>query len=278
MKQRFFYPRSKPAFSLIELLAAIAIVTVLCSIVLFSVSHIRDTAMQAQSASNLRQLAAANLTYSSEHATFCPGSHLNNLIRWHGARSRVGAEFDPTKGYLSPYLGKDGQIGMCPKLDALRSEYSSSASFESGTGGYGYNSAYLGSSAPNMSIEEYIERRDAELGTPPERIHRVEEPANTLMFATVAFPRADGLQEYASAEPYYHMMAGMRLSGADPSVHFRFDGKALVAWVDGHVSAEPPARIGDVNIYGGNAAKYQIGWVGPEEDNGYWNTRKRGTD
>ena len=55
-----------------------------------------------------------------------------------------------------------------------------------------------------------------------------------------------------------------------PSVHFRDHGRALVAWCDGHVSAELPDKVGD--DYAVNKSPLgSIGWFGPTTNNGYWN-------
>ena len=97
------------------------------------------------------------------------------------------------------------------------------------------------------------------------------------MFADCAFPRATGLQEYAYAEPWQSVDYRGRLQGAlSPSVHFRHQNTANVAWCDGHVSAESPTRLGGGNGYGGDAGKWHIGWFGPEDENGWWNPQRTG--
>ena len=65
--------------------------------------------------------------------------------------------------------------------------------------------------------------------------------------------------------------AGQRLS---PTVHVRANGKALVAWCDGSVTAESKteASAGD-NPHGGDADQWNLGWCGPEANNGWWNPR-----
>ena len=92
------------------------------------------------------------------------------------------------------------------------------------------------------------------------------------MFATTALARGESVQEYPFAEPYRWVDPNGALQGTlQPSVHFRANGRALIAWCDGHVTAELPGKLGGSDYYGGNSAKQQIGWFGPERDNGYWN-------
>jgi prepilin-type processing-associated H-X9-DG protein len=83
------------------------------------------------------------------------------------------------------------------------------------------------------------------------------------------------LQEYPYCEPFYAVNPDGTLSGGlSPSVHFRHAGLAHIGWCDGSVTAEPPSQLGGINPYGGNAEQYLIGWVGPSENNGWWNARR----
>jgi prepilin-type N-terminal cleavage/methylation domain-containing protein/prepilin-type processing-associated H-X9-DG protein len=247
------------AFTLIELLVVIAIIAVLASLSLTAVNAARERGDAAKCVGNLRQLAAAVLTYSGENGgEYVPAQDPSNTVRWHGVRSGAGSKFDPTRGPLAPYLGQDRRVKLCP---ALRRVLTGSQSFEDGTGGYGYNAVYVG-------------------GTPldpfkPERIANLPTASRVVMFADCAFPRAEGLQEYAYAEPWRSVDYRGRLRGTmSPSVHFRHSETANVAWCDGHISAEKPSKIGGKNGYGGDASKSKIGWFGPEDQNGYWNPQR----
>jgi prepilin-type processing-associated H-X9-DG protein len=220
---------------------------------------VRRQAMSAQSAGNLRSLVGANLLYANDHGgQFCPAQDPSNLHRWHGSRTAIGAPFDPTKGYLSPYLEDGGQARICLVFETYPQ---SATTFEQGSGGYGYNAAYIGGTPESPFV--------------PELVSRVRDPARTIMFTDTAFPRSDGLQEYPFCEPFAAVNPDGSLSGGlEPSVHFRHGGLAHVGWCDGSVTAEPPSQLGGVNIYGGDAQEYLIGWVGPSANNGWWNARR----
>ncbi len=245
--------RSPRAFTLIELLATIAIMALLLVAAVPALRAARDSGLASRSSSNLRQLALANLAYAADNGTFAPAQDAKNRTRWHGARTGGTGAFDPRKGYLAPYLGEDKSVKRCPLLTNLME----SGSFEEGTGGYGYNAAYVG-------------------GTPddpftPEKPSGIPHASATIMFATTAFARGGGLQEYPYAEPFFFTTGG---GTPQPSVHFRAHGRAIVAWCDGHVTSEPPTKVGGPNYYGGDNGEHQIGWLGPEEENGFWNPRR----
>ncbi|MET0262687.1 MAG: prepilin-type N-terminal cleavage/methylation domain-containing protein [Rariglobus sp.] len=244
-------------FTLVELLMVIVIVGILAALTLPVIARVRQSAQSTTGLSNLRQLAQANLGYTADHrGQFSPGTSVNNRTRWHGERTSSSAPFDPAKGYLAPYLGQSGRVKNCPRFDLLEK---SATTFELGTGGYGYNQAYIGGTPQDWTTPNYLQR--------------LPRPARTVMFASTAFAVATGPQEYAFAEPYQSLAPSGQPNGAlQPSTHFRHDGKAHVAWCDGHVTAESPNTAAEsVNYYGGDSRALHIGWFGPTDHNGYWN-------
>ena len=250
--------RTTCGFTLVELLVVILLVGALSALTFQGVKAARTQANKAVSAGNLRQLAAANLLYAADHQTYCPNDLDGyNLTRWHGARPTTSAPFDPTKGLLSEYLGNSRQVGKCPQLERM---ITASAFSETGAGGYGYNVTYIGG-IPS----EYLKAN---------RPANVSNPTRTLMFATTALAVAGGIQEYASADPPNEVDTNWRLRGKlQPSIHFRFNGRALVAWCDGHVSEETPNGGAKENFYGGDNRSACIGFCGPTVNNGWWNPR-----
>lgn len=250
--------RSACGFTLVELLVVIVLIGGLSALAIQGLRAARTQANKAVSAGNLRQLAAANLLYVADHQTYCPTDlDGRNLTFWHGARPNISAPFDPEKGLLAEYLGQSRQIGKCPQLERL---INASAFNENSAGGYGYNDTYIGG-IPS----EYLK---------PNRPANVPNATRTLMFATTAFAVAGGIQEYASAAPPNEVDTNWRIRGAlQPSVHFRFNGKALVAWCDGHVTEEIRSGKSSTNRYGGDNEAGQFGFCGPIENNGWWNPR-----
>lgn len=259
---------SHPArgFTLTELLVVILIVGSLAALAWSGSRSLITRARVVESSANLRSLAAANATYLSDYGVYCPADDQSNNRRWHGARSSSSGRFDPTQGFLSPYLGKSMRVTTCPLFRAM---VEGSSSFENGTGGYGYNSAYIGG-LPGAPFDKLTKVRLSQ------RAANVANPARTVMFATTAYAVSGGLQEYPYCEPpFWDFGSGPSGSRPSPSVHFRADKRALVAWCDGSVTSEPPNDTkGGSNPHGGNPEKHNLGWFGPEENNGFWNPRQ----
>jgi prepilin-type N-terminal cleavage/methylation domain-containing protein len=250
-------------FTLMETLIVVTVIALLAALGYSGGRRMVTSARIVGSTANLRSLAAANTSYLADHGVYCPADDRFNNRRWHGARSSSGGRFDPTRGFLSPYLGKSMSVTTCPLFRAMAE---GSSSFEDGTGGYGYNAAYIGGLPggpyhPNTYLR--IPQRPANVGN----------PSRTVMFATTAYARASGLQEYPYCEPpFWDYGNGTMDARPSPSVHFRANGKALVAWCDGSVSAEIMNQsTAGANPHGGDADSWNLGWFGPEENNGWWN-------
>jgi prepilin-type N-terminal cleavage/methylation domain-containing protein/prepilin-type processing-associated H-X9-DG protein len=250
-------------FTLVELLAVVAIIAVLASLAFAGLMRAIQQGQSVQSSGNLRQLTMANMAYAAEHGTFAPASDRQNQRRWHGVRAGALGKFDPSKGFLSPYLGREKRVIACPVLAAMLKKQGKT--FEEGSGGYGYNACYLGGMRESLFDGEgiYI----------PVPFVRVARASDTLMFATTAYARAGGIQEYPFAEPpFWDFGDGPTGYRPSPTVHFRFGGQAIVGWCDGHVTfVSREARKAGDNPHGGDATAQSLGWFGPDEDNGFWN-------
>jgi len=245
------------AFTLVELLVTAGLVMLLVGVLLPSLGRAREQARSTLCQSNIRQLAMANGLYAQESGgVFVPGASafLSNLHRWHGERSSLGDPFLSMRGPLTAYLGPDGAIRECP---TFRPE---TRGFETGNGGYGYNNAYVG-------VQTTMNRRGRVIvvsdlaGAVADRVKR---PGDTVMFTDSAFVNSQ-LIEYSFAEPRFHPSFAAR---ADPSIHFRHNRLANVAWCDGSVRREMRSHTWSSGIYPGNPDQWDIGWFGETDDNG----------
>jgi prepilin-type processing-associated H-X9-DG protein len=238
-----------------------ALLGLLLSMLAAAVSAARRGSMQAACATNIRQLALANALYAQQDGgRYCPGApmFLANLQRWHGARPGPGEAFDSAGGTLIPFLGSDRRVRACPAFRQPR------PGFEASCGGYGYNNDYIG-----VELEPELNgAQDVLSDLSGVRADNVTRPGETVMFADAAFAAWGGVIEYSFAHARFQPAApGQRF---DPSIHFRHDGQATVAWCDGHVDRQALSFSWSSGLYPAAPAGHAIGWFGREDDNHFF--------
>ena len=121
--------------------------------------------------------------------------------------------------------------------------------------------AVLGDAVVDTALAP-VRARLAELeatAVPPEQQRKMA----TVMFADTAFAN-EVLVEYSFAEPRRFPTFGTR---PDPSIHFRHDGQANVAWCDGHVDRHRRTFTYRSGFYTGDPALLGLGWFGQQDDN-----------
>lgn len=247
MPQRsIIHPDTDPSgFTLIELLVVISIIALLLGILLPALGSARETGRGAVCLSNLRQLVTANTVYAEDNGGYyVPAAvdiYTDNLNRWHGQRIASGAgtdeerTFDPTLGLMANYIGHTGEVRYCPSFENQLDH--DAPGFEVGTGGYGYNSAYIGGRNDLFGT-------NAKSSTHTARADDVRRPTETIMFTDAAFYQitsgTTSIIEYSFAEtPFIQQFPGyVSTMRHAPSVHFRHKANTHAAWVDGHVSGK----------------------------------------
>ena len=264
--------------------------SILMALLLPALSRARGQARSTQCVSNLRQLYLANTMYASEHEGhyvpaaadmhdyLLPGAdpeHFGGRLRWHGVRETPNSrsEFDYRKGPLFEYL-PDGRVKECPTFFEYRQHHPDENVFEAGTGGYGYNMAYVGS---RLTIIEDPVRACRE----GMRDIAIEAPNTTIMFADAALPMNGHILEYGFVEPpkpvsYEHPRGLPGDSYSSPSLHFRHYGRVNVIWCDGHVSSEQWEWAPEENAYGEKNSRWSVGWFGPKHNFYFDSTLKIG--
>jgi prepilin-type N-terminal cleavage/methylation domain-containing protein/prepilin-type processing-associated H-X9-DG protein len=261
------------AFTLIELLIVIAILSLLVSILLPSLSRAKQLARRTICGSNIRHLALTNTLYAASNQDFYViaaqdifndlGDGRGGRFRWHGVRDGANQTFDPAKGPLAPYIGSDGKMKACPTFESMIGSTRTN-DFERGCGGYGYNEQYIGGRNDKYGYGPQAAAESA-------RTSDVSRPSGTVMFTDAGIAQSSGsggvVTEYSFCEPPFWQSSPGPSSSARtwPSIHFRHLGQASVAWADAHVSWEKLTFSNE--SYGLTADQVKaidLGWFGSD--------------
>ncbi|MCM8534211.1 MAG: type II secretion system GspH family protein [Lentisphaeraceae bacterium] len=106
------------SFTLIELLLVVAIIGILSSILLPSISRARHTAKRAVCTNNLKQSGVAIYTYASDGDGIINTNRLVNTVsskRYYPLNNDPSKKYrDGSTGYLETYLGEADEAYFCP--------------------------------------------------------------------------------------------------------------------------------------------------------------------
>ena len=244
--------RKEPAFTLIELLVVTATIIVLCAVAAPAVWGAYRMSSLAVSANNIRQLAAGGAAYLGDNNyRFWPYRSNGEVDGTKGAVWWFGFEpgkslgkpegertIDMDNGPLGPYVPRN--IAPDPSFGFAGTPFK--PKYKHGYIGVGYNVVLSGKLG-------WTPR-----GGPPLRYWDLKHPEKTVVFATAA--QVNTFQKPASARnPMIEEFYGFDDDrGKIPSVHFRHNGHAMVAYATGSAGlikmdeATKDRRAPDANV------------------------------
>ncbi len=241
-------------FTLIELLVVIAIIATLIALLLPAVQQAREAARRTECRNNLRQLMLALHNYSDVYrGSFVPykiddatetarqtggGGDRGTIQYWFGVVDH--GETDPNKqlnfeeGPLAPYMEANRASYQCANFGPGQVEL---VRFGEMASGYGYNGHYLGpgttydySQWPNVAVSgkqaTYAFRDVAQ-------VSQTIAFADSAIYNTWSLPEPSFVENWLLEPP----------SKTQPTIHFRHNGTANVAFVDGHVETKTRSWI-----------------------------------
>jgi len=218
------------AFSLVELVVSMGIVTILGAIVFVAAKQAYASSSLAVSANNIRQLAAGGMAYLGDNNyTFWP-YRTNDTANGAGATWWFGFEsstsmsspegqrsFDPTKGPLANYVPK----GFRPDPSFALGARAFKPKYRNGYIGVGYNTLLGGGFMGSSALKKQTTLAD---------------PSQVVVFFTAA--QVNTFQRPASAQnPMLEEFYG--IDQREVTVHFRHSGKAMVSFASGNAGFLP---------------------------------------
>jgi len=237
--QRNVRVRASDAFTLIELVAVVAIIALLFSIMLPSLSQARKVAQSTTCLSNLRQFVLAASSYTHNYRGRYPIAHYTTQAelgmvttaydwdvvatqKWSLSSSNSwSAQKTVRPGLLWQGTKTLEEIHQCPALPLGTSDNYGNVSAYTG---YNYNTSYIGRGQQGPSLQDML---------PPARITSVRRPSECAMFG-------DGECESGTNKfmrsPYKDLdNGGDNFDGRSGGTQgYRHQGKTNVGFCDGH--------------------------------------------
>ncbi len=257
--------RRRRAFTLVELLVVIGIISLLISILLPSLNKARQHAKAVQCLSNLRNIGQAGLMYAS---------NFKNTIAFQG----IGQEtINGTGSYNDYWFGSGFSIIPSNRDSTLWGQYGVTQNIivcplVSETTTYQQAAANSASMPTSYGVGTPFTRVGGLAGI---RLNKIHMPTETVMMADISDPTTGNTNMASTALGFWDPLnVGLNTDitvPAKPNFHGRHGGLGGVLWFDGHATMEkatpvPPnaslKTLAGTQLMGGNLAAVNAAHIG----------------
>ncbi len=246
--------KPRRAFTLLELLLAVAVIALLLAILLPALGRARDEARSVHCAATLHNAGMAMTLYHEDNdGAFWP-YYVDVTTGQPGRRWWFGFEpggpaagaspgeryIDKRSGFLGPYLTGTASDFRCPSFPYHGGRYFEK--FAPTAGGYGYNTGALAGASPLDPAGPRTRR----VGEFDGRTSDIFALADGIHFDRLDYSSSPPLNQTFN-EPAYIQWQDPSLFGGNVGInggygHFRHNGRAMVLYLDAHVAGQPPRR------------------------------------
>ncbi len=231
LRSRVSSRRAGRGFTLIELLTVIAIIGILAAIIIPTVGKVRQSARQAQCASNVRQIAMAILAYAEDNRGFAPK----------GSAGFGEDNFNQANSWnieIMPYIGQTPsgdstaaiqqrraqEVLRCPQFISDRNP--TEAQLDQGFFGIGLNLA--------LGVPENVGGSNRNAQWNRIRLSRFSTPSRIVLIGDSTLPTSDG-QRYQMLTSSFNNPEVVRDNGG-----LQHGSRANYGFADGHVKSLSP--------------------------------------
>ncbi len=227
--------RRHQGFSLVELLAAIAVVAIIAAILISVLGNVRHSAEKSQCASNIRQLGAAVLMYNAEKGYLPPivDFRTGGLGMWSWCLTEGGYVEPASEIWVCPTHAAESSI-IVDRMDNVQG-LAEKRFIETYPRSYSMCGSMVATSVPDeFSGNGYAY---------PMRVEKFNNPANTVLLADQHSDYA-GVRYSPSSPP--HMAVALERDRVNPDVEKAYlntkhpNGERNFVFMDGHVEWMTP--------------------------------------
>jgi prepilin-type N-terminal cleavage/methylation domain-containing protein len=213
---------SSPAFTLMEVLVVVAIILVLAAIAFPVIRGVQMRGHKVKALSNMRQLAAACMTYAGQNNQTLPAEDSKGQDTWQNA-----AKPENGKAWYNALPRLMGQKGVGDYAVTPRDYYTPSNILYLPGATYPDNESILRQPLFAIAINTKLQRKSPEGKKEDVMLSQITNPPKTVLFLEQGLPKE---KKAVATQPKYDGSC----KGSAKSFVARYAGEGYVVFVDGH--------------------------------------------